>query len=139
MRDPVLLERAKAMRKELTEPERRLWNALRANRLGGASFRRQVVIGSAIADFACRSPNMLIVEVDGETHGGQQSRDERRTHSLEQRGYRVLRFTNSEIMTNLVGVLSTIQRELRSSPLPTLSPEGEREDTHLIGQLGSSR
>ena len=118
MRDQILLERAKAMRKELTEPERRLWNAFRAKRLGGASFRRQVVIGNAIADFACRSPRMLVVEVDGETPAGQQSYDAGRTRCLELRGYHALRFTNSEIMTNLEGVLLTIQRELRTPPLP---------------------
>ena len=128
MRDHVLLERAKTMRKELTEPERGLWNALRAKRLGGAGFRRQVVIGKAVADFACRSPRMVVVEVDGETHSAQQSYDTRRTAELERRGYRVMRFTNLDVMTNLEGVLIEIEGAVFDLPLsPTLSPEGERE------------
>jgi very-short-patch-repair endonuclease len=116
------------MRRELTEPERRLWNVLRAKRFDGAGFRRQVVIGNAIADFACRRPNMLVVEVDGESHAEQREYDQRRTAELEKRGYRVMRFTNSEVMTNLDGVLLTIQRALQTPPLPgPLPASGERE------------
>jgi very-short-patch-repair endonuclease len=128
VRDQVLLERAKAMRKELTEPERRLWHALRAKRLDGANFRRQVVIGRAIANFACRRPRMLVIEVDGDTHAGRQSYDERRTQALECHGYRVIRFTNEDVMTNLDGVLWAIQSELTTPPLPNPLPaSGERE------------
>jgi len=124
----MLLERAKAMRKELTEPERRLWHALRAKRLGGANFRRQVVIGSAIADFACRKPKMLVVEVDGDTHAGRKTYDKFRSEGLKRRGYRVMRFTNEDVMRNLDGVLVTIQQELETPPLPDPLPaSGERE------------
>jgi very-short-patch-repair endonuclease len=115
------------MRRELTAPERRLWYALRAKRLDGAKFRRQVVIGPYIADFACRLPKMVIVEVDGETHGERGTYDRERSIYLNERGYEVMRFTNSDVMTNLDGVLLTIQRVLQCPPLPTLSPEGERE------------
>jgi very-short-patch-repair endonuclease len=115
------------MRRELTGPERRLWHALRARRLEGAKFRRQVVIGRYIADFACRIPRMLVVELDGETHSDQESYDTARTAELEKRGYQVMRFTNSEVMRNLEGVLTSIQHSLAGLPLsPTLSPEGER-------------
>ena len=108
MRAKVLIERAKGMRREMTKPERRLWYALRAKRLDGAKFRRQVVIDRYIADFACRIPCMLIVEVDGETHTGREGYDAARTAFLEQRGYRVLRFTNHDVMSNLDGVLIVI-------------------------------
>src|SRR4051812_4575432 len=123
----MLLERALGMRREMTAPEHKLWYALRAKRLDGAKFRRQVVIGRYIADFACRIPRMLIVEVDGDTHVGQEQYDCARSLYLNERGYSVMRFANSEVMGNLDGVLVTIQEALRTPPLPTLSPEGERE------------
>jgi very-short-patch-repair endonuclease len=121
VRDKILIERAKGMRREMTAPERRLWYALRAQRLDGAKFRRQVVIDRYIADFACRIPCMLIVEVDGETHADRQRYDAARTAFLEGRGYHVLRFTNDEVMSNLDGVLTTIANAL-TSPLPDPLP-----------------
>ena len=127
VRDQVVLKHAKSMRRELTDPERRLWHALRAKRLEGASFRRQVVIGRWIADFACRRPKMLVIEVDGDTHAGRETDDSERTASLHERGYQVIRFTNEDVMTNLDGVLTAIQRELGSPPLPDPLPaSGER-------------
>jgi very-short-patch-repair endonuclease len=127
VRDQVLLGHAKAMRKEMPEPERRLWGALRAKRLDGANFRRQVVIDRFIADFACRQPRMLVVEVDGDSHAAQVGYDAARTSLLRQRGYDVLRFTNHDVMTNLDGVLMTIQHALQTSPLPgPLPASGER-------------
>ena len=121
MRDKELVERAKGMRREMTVPERRLWYALRAKRLDGAKFRRQVVIDRYIADFACRIPSMLIVEVDGETHVGREGYDAARTAFLEKRGYRVLRFTNDDVMSSLDGVLMTILDAL-TPPLPDPLP-----------------
>jgi very-short-patch-repair endonuclease len=125
------------MRRELTAPESMLWLELRAKRFAGAKFRRQVVIGSYIADFACRTPKMLIVEVDGETHAERGAYDEGRSQYLEGRGYRVLRFTNVEVMSNIDGVLYAIAEALGDSPFPShetvlktvSSPEGEREIT----------
>ena len=121
MRDKTLLERAKGMRREMTAAERRLWYALRAKRLDGAKFRRQVVIDRYIADFACRIPCMLVVEVDGDTHVDRQRYDAARTAFLKGRGYHVLRFTNDEVMSNLDGVLTAIVNALtppRPDPLP---------------------
>lgn len=132
MRDQELLSRAKAMRREMPEPERRLWNELRAKRFAGARFRRQVVIGEAIADFACRRPRLLVIEVDGETHVGRESHDAQRTRVLQQKGYEVIRFTNDEVMRKMDGVLVRIEEVLETSPPPSplhgssLSPEGER-------------
>ena len=113
------------MRRESTPFERKLWLALRAKRWNGAKFRRQMVIGSYIVDFSCRLPRKLVVEVDGDTHGLQQSYDMRRTADLIARGYEVLRFTNSDVGGNIDGVLLTIEKAL-AAPLPALSPEGER-------------
>ena len=127
MRDAQLLAYAKRMRTEQTPFEQKLWYALRASRFAGAKFRRQVVIGRYVADFACRIPRMLVIEVDGDTHGLQAEYDARRTTFLESKGYRVLRFTNQEVGTNLEGVLMTIAEALRCPLSPTLSPEGARE------------
>ncbi len=127
MRDQVLLERAKAMRRAATGPEQRLWLELRAKRFAGAKFRRQVVIGRYIVDFACRTPCMAVVELDGDTHASSEAYDSARTLFLESKGYRVIRFTNSDLMTNLDGCLQTLERFLQLPLSPTLSPEGERE------------
>ena len=119
--DPILRDRARSMRREMTEPETRLWLALRDRRLAGIRFSRQVVIGSYIADFCARS-RKIIVEVDGDTHTDQ-SRDEDRTAWLATQGYRVIRFTNDDVMTNLEGVLLAIVAAT-TAPHPTLSPVG---------------
>jgi very-short-patch-repair endonuclease len=130
------------MRKEMTEPETRLWLQLRASRFDGIKFRRQKVIGRYIADFAANEPK-LVVEVDGDTHDVDDRRDAVRTRFLESRGYRVVRYTNREVMTNLEGVLlhlSDVIGELRQAPLPTLSPEGERAfDVSSLSRVGERR
>ncbi len=125
MRDKILTERAREMRKQQSEPEIRMWLALRAKRFEATKFRRQKVIGRYIADFASRSP-MLVIELDGESHGHQGEYDASRTAYLELQGYRVIRFSNVEVMENLDGVLETLWHILQTSPLPTLPPEGER-------------
>ena len=129
MRDPILTERAKAMRKAMSEPETRMWLTLRAERFDSVKFRRQKVIGQYIADFAANQPK-LVIEIDGDSHAHQEAYDAERSRFLEQQGYTVIRFTNSEVMTNMEGVLerlSEVIAQLRASPpLPTLSPEGER-------------
>ena len=129
MRDPVLTQRAKAMRKEMSELETRMWLALRAKRFETVKFRRQKVIGDFIADFAANDPK-LVIEIDGDSHAGREEYDAARTRFLEAKGYMVIRFTNHDVMKNLEGVLvrlSEVIAELRASPpLPTLSPEGER-------------
>jgi very-short-patch-repair endonuclease len=106
------------MRREMTEPERRVWNEVRAHRLQGIKFRRQTVVGHYIADFTCRSPIMLVVEIDGETHVGREDYDLVRTRFFEARGYRVLRFSNYDVMSNLDGVLTTVVGALTGSPSP---------------------
>ena len=129
MRDPELIKRAKAMRREPTPFETKLWLGLRAKRFGGANFRQQKVIGRYIVDFACRVPCKLVVEVDGDTHGDRADYDQRRTAFLESQGYRVLRFTNDDVGQNFEGLMMTILNALPLSPLASrvaLSPEGAR-------------
>jgi very-short-patch-repair endonuclease len=99
--------RARDMRRRDTEAETRLWNALRANRLGGWKWKRQVPFGPYFLDFLCRDAG-LVVEVDGGQHAEQVAYDERRTAFLRRSGLRVVRFWNSEVLTNRDGVCPTI-------------------------------
>ena len=110
----TLLKRAAELRLHATEPERRLWNALRAKRFRGYKFRRQVVVGHRIVDFFC--PRMgLAIEVDGDTHNFEVDQDKDRAMEREF-GFRVVRFTNADVMHNLDGVLIELQSVL--DPLP---------------------
>ena len=124
MRDKRLVGFAKSMRREMTEPEKLLWHELRAKRFEGTKFRRQNVVGKYIADFYSRSA-MLIIEVDGDTHAFQHDYDTIRENFLRALGFKVIRFTNSDVMTNMEGVLTMIAMQL-TPPLPTLPPKGER-------------
>ena len=105
---PAQAKRAKAMRKGMTEPEKRLWWALR-HRLPDFRFRRQFVIGPYIADFCCLSAR-LIIEVDGNQHGTDEALalNARRTKLIESHGFRVLRFANHDVLRSLDSVLDTI-------------------------------
>jgi len=89
---------ARALRRNPTEAERRLWSRLRHGQLDGFRFRRQVPLGPYIADFACLSAR-LIVEVDGGQHASRSEQDGRRTTWLESSGFRVVRFWNHEVFT----------------------------------------
>jgi very-short-patch-repair endonuclease len=127
-----LQERAKEMRRNPTEPEKRLWRNLSNSQIDGLKFRRQEVIGPFIADFMCPS-RALIVEVDGDTHD--EAKDRLRDDVLAQFGFLVLRVTNHDVMTNAEGVVEAIRlaatgRSSRHSadadrPHPNPSPEGE--------------
>ena len=102
-------ENAKRMRREPTEAEKILWNALR-NKGIGYKFRRQHPIENYIADFVCLD-TWLIVEVDGGYHitEEQKQADAARDNELKKIGFTTLRFTNQEITTNLEKVLKTIK------------------------------
>ncbi|NII57200.1 endonuclease domain-containing protein [Sphingomonas aerolata] len=100
--DGVLLDRARRMRREPTPAEAMLWRYLRGRQISGVKFIRQFVIGPYIADFAARDAK-LVIEVDGDTHSDQ-ARDESRTDWLERQGYRVIRFSNADIMSGMDGV-----------------------------------
>ena len=126
MRDANSLKHAKQMRKEMPEPEMRIWLELRAARFRGIKFRRQKVIGTYIADFASNEPR-LVIEIDGETHAERQSYDAQRTQYLEEQGYKVIRFSNTDVLQNLQGVMQRIGEVIveLTPPPPTPSPEGE--------------
>jgi very-short-patch-repair endonuclease len=109
----------------MTTPERLLCARLRGNQLLGAGFRRQEPLEGYIADFVSHAEKIAI-EIDGHTHANIQ-RDAVRDLCLAGAGYRVLRFSNAEVMTNIDGVLATIAREIEDTPTPTLPRKRERE------------
>jgi len=102
---------AHQLRLRSTDAERFLWRHLRNRRFGGFKFRRQKPIGASIPDFVCHEGG-LIVELDGGQHAGQRVYDERRDVWLASQGFRVLRFPDNYVLTNLEGTLETIRRAL---------------------------
>jgi very-short-patch-repair endonuclease len=106
------------MRSNQTDAEHRLWQILRAKRLSGYKFKRQVPIDHYIVDFACLA-RRLIVEADGGQHGG--AADAERDRYLVAQGFRLLRFWNNDILNNEDGVVSRILDAL-TAPLPNPSP-----------------
>jgi very-short-patch-repair endonuclease len=108
---PKIFHRAKELRHEMTPAEAKLWAYLRAHRADGVGFRRQHAIGPYIPDF-CAPRRKLIIEVDGSQHLDQTEYDAERTAYFEHRGYRVLRFYNSDVMNNINGVMGVILEEL---------------------------
>ncbi len=107
---------ARQLRREQTDAERRLWHTLRLRRLGGFRFRRQFPIGNYIVDFCCREQR-LVVEVDGAQHLEQVEVDARRSEFIQARGFRVLRFWNTDVLVNTEGVLEQILSAL-TTPTP---------------------
>jgi very-short-patch-repair endonuclease len=107
--DAKIRDRARALRKHDTQAERILWEALRARRLSGFKFVRQLAIGAHFVDFACRE-RKLVVEIDGATHGtaAELAHDAKRSEFLKSEGWRVHRAWNQDVFTNLNGVCDSI-------------------------------
>ncbi len=99
------------MRKQPTDAENQLWQALRNRQVAGLKFGRQHAIGQFIVDFVCLETS-LIIEVDGGVHSeaSQAEYDQGRTHELESLGYRIIRFSNEDILQRLPQVLMTIEQ-----------------------------
>ena len=123
----MLRQFSRENRKNATEAESILWNALRASQCG-VRFRRQHIIGDYIADFVCLS-RRFIIEVDGGYHGNyaQLVSDEQRTEALNQLGYYVLRITNEEIIANIDEVMKKIMERLEGQVFTT-TQEGTVQD-----------
>jgi len=99
---------ARRMRKAMTVAELKLWNELRAHRLMGLPFRRQMPIAGYIVDFAC-ADKRLIVEVDGSQHAVVRAEaDGQRDACLSALGWAVLRFWNDDILRDIDNVCSHI-------------------------------
>jgi len=101
--------------------------------MNGATFRRQTPIGPYIVDFVCHAAK-LVIEIDGGQHfeSRQEQRDARRDAYLANKGFRVLRFNNHDVMTNREGVLETIAAAVGLAPSLTLQPKSDLSD---FGQL----
>jgi very-short-patch-repair endonuclease len=102
-----LTDKARLLRKNQTDAEQLLWKQLRNRQLYNCKFRRQFPIAPYIADFACLELK-LIIELDGGQHANQAHYDDQRTLFLEQRGFKVLRFWNNEVIDNMAGVFESI-------------------------------
>ena len=131
---PESLMRVRALRREPTQPEKKLWAKLRNRQLGGIKFRRQVWLCAYIADFYAADLK-LVIEVDGDSHAAREAADQHRSQVLRGAGFHVLRFCNADVMDNLDGVLETILMTARENPSPSHSappsgslplPHGER-------------
>jgi very-short-patch-repair endonuclease len=120
------VDRARELRRAMTDTEQKLWYRLRNRQLSGCKFRRQHEIDQYIVDFVCTEA-MLIIELDGGQHADQVNYDERRTQYLQAMGYRVLRFWNNDALVNIESVLTVILDALASpAPHPNPLPAGER-------------
>jgi very-short-patch-repair endonuclease len=129
------IEFARRLRKSSPDAERRFWLHVRDRRLAGYKFFRQFPIGPFVVDFVCKSVG-LVVELDGGQHAEQRRYDDRRDRFLSERGYRVIRVWNCDVVENIDGVLSAVLRELaarsvtrasRPSPARTRDLSRKRE------------
>lgn len=120
---PIRTARARSLRSNMTDVERRLWMALKGKQIAGCRFRRQHPIGAYVADFACIE-KMLVIELDGSQHQNQEAYDEDRSRYLNQQGWQVVRFWNNEVLENLDGVLEAILEKLESTAPFSLAEEG---------------
>ena len=115
--------RARDLRMNATDVEKIVWQKLRNAQLG-AKFRRRESILGFVADFVAHD-HRLIVELDGGQHAEQRAaHDERRARMLEQAGFRILRFWNTDVIDNLDGVLETIRARLEETPILRSQPSG---------------
>ncbi|RUX29719.1 endonuclease domain-containing protein [Mesorhizobium sp. M7A.F.Ca.US.011.01.1.1] len=105
-RSPEKIARARALRHGDNQAEATLWNELKAKRLGGYKFVRQMPIGPYFADFSCRGEE-LVVELDGIQHA-ESSYDRRRDEFMRGEGFSVLRFWNVDVLRNSRSVCETI-------------------------------
>jgi very-short-patch-repair endonuclease len=108
---------ARMLRRSMTDAEHALWRILRGRQLEGFKFRRQHSIGRFVVDFVCLE-HKLVVEVDGGHHAEQVDADAERTAYLEGRGFRVVRFWNNEVLTEMDGVAMRLLATLTPTPLP---------------------
>ena len=113
MKRPQPISQARDLRQKETESEQILWSWLRNNQLNGAKFRRQQPLGNYVVDFVCFDKK-LIIEIDGGQHNDDQfiEKDKERTRFLHSEGFRVIRFWNNDVLTNIDGVIIHIRRTL---------------------------
>ncbi len=133
---PNLTTLTKALRINQTPWELKLWNYLRANKLNGFKFKRQVPVGRYIVDFCCQDAR-LIIELDGGHHSENETsvKDAEKERDLKSKGYKVLHFWNNEVDSNIEGVMEVILNNIDLSPNLSPSP-GERGSSSLPNAWG---
>lgn len=105
-----LKEIRRGLKENPTDAEKLMWEHLR-NKKTGYKIRRQHVVDNFITDFVCLSKK-VVIEIDGEIHLKQKEQDEFRTNTLNEKGYKIIRFTNEEVFANPELVVSMIKAEL---------------------------
>jgi very-short-patch-repair endonuclease len=115
----------KTLRINQTDAENRLWYHLRSRRFQGWKFRRQHILQGYIVDFVCLE-RKLVIELDGGGHADQEIYDNHRTQVLEKDGFKVIRFWNNDVLSNLERVLETILNTPHPPLRGDLSHKGER-------------
>ncbi len=100
---------AKRLRRHSTDAENVLWKQLRQRQLGGLKFRRQQPIDDFVVDFVCFEKG-IVVEVDGGQHAVELEKDTERSDYLTKNGFKILRFWNNEVLSNMEGVIEVIRR-----------------------------
>lgn len=142
--EPDHRKRAKQLRQTMTRAETLLWRYIKANRIDGLGFRRQMPLGPYVLDFVCLSVK-LVIELDGETHDfvSRQTADKKRDDFLISEGFKVLRFTNDQVLSNLAGAVEVIREaasSLRSAPpsLP-LPHKGGGNDKLIISHIADDQ
>ena len=129
--------RARDLRRDSTDVEKKLWRALR-EQLPDVKWRRQMPVGPYFVDIACFAAR-LVIELDGGQHGEVGEYDAARTRFITGQGYRVLRFWNNDVSDNLGGVLEAIALALSSSPSRGFaahpSPTGRGKEARSAGRV----
>jgi very-short-patch-repair endonuclease len=141
VRGEIIKHLAKKLRKNMTDAERLLWRHLRNRELGGYKFRRQRPIGPYIVDFVCLEKK-IVIEVDGGQHAGQAELDVKRSDYLKEKGCKILRFWNNEVLQETESVLNVILSSLDESVTPLASspphpgplPEGRGRKSGGVGK-----
>jgi len=137
------IPRARGLRRNMTDAERKLWWHLRQLPMENSHFRRQATIGPYFVDFACHEQR-IVIEVDGGQHAASDRAvaDLRRTNFWNARGYRVLRLWNNEVSTEIEGVMTVIYHALNEPPAPlppTPAREGARHPSPPLARARGGR
>ncbi len=120
---PIIFERAKVMRENMTQAEKVVWELLKEKKMVGLRFKAQHPIDIFIADFYCHALK-LVIEIDGEIHKSkdQKEYDIGREAELEHWGIKVIRFTNEEVKKNIEHVKKEIEHECEGRRSELQSP-----------------
>ncbi len=125
---------ARNLRKNMTDPEQQLWDALRKRQLDGYRFRRQMPLGRYITDFICLEAR-LVIELDGNHHHDQQGYDRERDNWMQQQNFQVLRFWNHEILNHQQFVIQQIRQALHQQSPRLLPPSPLARDGGEFGVM----